>query len=71
MLGAGCTWISAKVLEIKLEGKVIAVFGRDNPGAVLALENTVGTVADEFCPALPADRQDQLGILVFEGSDVV
>lgn len=60
------TRIAANVIEVELEGKVVSVLGVDDPAAVFALEDIDGSVLDEFVPALPADGEVELCVVVIQ-----
>lgn len=58
-----------EVLEVDLDGKVIAGLGRDNEIGIFAVEDLLSAIANEILEASNLERDEDLG-LGFGGGDV-
>jgi hypothetical protein len=52
--------VGGEVLEVNLNGKVVARLGVDNVSLVFAFEDLLGAILDELFVALDVDRDEDL-----------
>jgi hypothetical protein len=52
--------IGGEVLEIDLNGEIVARFGLDNVALVFTLEDLLGAILDELLVALDVDGDEDL-----------
>ena len=52
--------LGGEVLEVDFYGKVVALLGRDNVGAVFTLEDVLGAILDQLLEAFDVDGDEDL-----------